>query len=77
MTIYVVIVNDRHTDPEPHLFSTRELAIENARLQAVANARMPKDIEEEAEPPGDWLFLATYSVEGDSVWVVAKEVDEA
>ena len=73
MSLYVAMICDRHTDPEPYLFSTAESAIAYARDTARAYARRPDDYEEQ-DPPEGWLFYATYSVEGDSVWVLEKEV---
>lgn len=73
-TVYVAMVNDRHTDPEPEVFATAEAAIAYARQEAQEGNRHPEDYAERDPPPAGWLFSATYSVEGDSVWVLAKEV---
>jgi len=73
MTIYVTMVADRHTDPEPYLFTTAAAAIAYAEAAAAENATDPDDIEE--EPVEGWLYYARYSVEGDSVWVLGKEID--
>lgn len=73
MKLYVAITADRHTAPEPNVFTTAEAAIEFARNEALANARSEADIEE--EPVEGRLFHARYSDEGDSVWVVQKELD--
>jgi len=72
--IYVAMICDRHTDPEPHLFSTPEAAIDFARGEAQHNARSNEDVEEHAAPEG-WLYYATYSGESDSVWVLEKALD--
>jgi hypothetical protein len=72
-TVYVAMICDRHTDPEPHVFSTADAAINYARSQAHANAHDPADVEE--SDIAGWLYYATYSGEGDSVWVVGKEID--
>jgi len=72
-TIYVAMICDRHTDPEPFLFSTAQAAIEHAKSCALEYAREPEDVEE--EPINGWLYYARYSEE-DSVWVLAKQVDE-
>jgi hypothetical protein len=74
-TIYVAMIADRHDDPEPYLFETADEAIAYARRTAQAFAHEPEDVEE-ASVEG-WLYYATYSVEGDSVWVLAKTVGEA
>jgi hypothetical protein len=70
-TIYLAVVNDRHTDTEVEPFTTAEAAIGYARARAAENSADGRY--EEAEIRG-WLFYARYSVEGDSVWVVAKEL---
>ena len=74
MKIFVVMVNDRHCDPEPYLFGTAEAAIGYARTAATEYARTPGDVEE--TPVNGWLFHARYSAEGDSVWVLEKELDD-
>jgi hypothetical protein len=64
-TVYVVMVNDRHRDPEPVLFSTAEAAIGYARERA-------RDwlVEDDAGDDLGWLYYATHPSESDSVWVV-------
>lgn len=74
LTVYVAMIADRHADPEPYVFSTPEAAIAYARSQAAEFAHDPDDIDESHLPKG-WLYHATYSVEGDSVWVIEKELD--
>lgn len=73
MIVYIAIVEDRHTDVEVYPFSIAEAAIYFARATAYQNARTPADVEE--TPIDGWLYHATYSVEGDSVRVVAKDLD--
>jgi hypothetical protein len=74
-TLYVAMIADRHADPEPYLFETPEEAIAYARLCAQRYATRPEDFQE--SPVDGWLYHATYSVESDSVWVLAKTVGEA
>lgn len=74
-TVYVAMIDDRHSDPEPHVFTTAALAIGYARFQAVELAGDELDVHE-TTPADDWLYHATYSGEGDSVWVVAVELDK-
>jgi hypothetical protein len=71
--LYVAMVADRHTDPEPYVFSTPEAAIGFAREWARDGARREEDFQE--EPIDGWLYYARYSVEDDSVWVVEKGLD--
>ena len=78
MTIFAVIWNDRHADTEVHLFSTADKAIEFAQQSATVSAREPGDIEEglnEFMQRSGWLYYASYSCEGDSIWVVPCELD--
>lgn len=44
--LYVVMINDRHTDPEPYVFSTPEAAIDYARSEAHEYARTPEGVDE-------------------------------
>jgi len=84
MTIYVVMIRDRHTDTEAHLFSTSEKAISFAQSYLVgcgdsAQYVDPKDAtmsSKELESAG-WLFYTCYSAEGDCVWMLPKEVDNS
>jgi hypothetical protein len=71
--IYIAMICDRHTDPEAYPFSTAEAAILYARNEAEAYAYDADDIEE--EQVDGWLYHARYSGEGDSVWVVEKDLN--
>lgn len=73
MEVFIAMIADRHTDPEPHPFSTADAAIEYARQCAHEYAHDPADIEEETI--GGWLYYARYSPEGDRVWVLTKTMD--
>lgn len=73
MKIFVVMIEDRHTDPDAVLFSTAEAAIDYAREYAADNASPIGSVIE--LPVIAWLYHARYTVEGDSVWVVEREVD--
>lgn len=67
-SFYLVVVNDRHTDPAYYLFDSLDAAIARARQEAQENARHPDSIEEEQIE--DTEFFLRYSVEGDYVAVV-------
>ena len=54
------------------MFTTADAAIDFARRAAREYNRHADDYEE-AEIAG-WLFHARYSCEGDSVWVIEKEL---
>jgi hypothetical protein len=73
-TVYVAMICDRHTDPEPFVFTTADAAIEYAKTAMAEYAHPDAEIEE-LEIDG-WLYHATYSIEGDSVWVVEKELNQ-
>jgi hypothetical protein len=84
MTIYVTMVKDRHAETEAHLFSTAEKAISFAREYLKGHADSMADVDpedatisEEALAASGWLFYTCYSTEGDSVWVLPREVDES
>ena len=82
MTIYAVIIDSRYSEPEAHLFSTAEKAInyaqsvmddnkEDAKYLNPKNACMTdKELTE-----AGWLFYGCYSIEGDCVWALPLEVD--
>ena len=75
MEVYIVIIKDRHSDTTAQPFVNSDKAIEWAKIKAKEYAREESDYSEE-EIKG-WLFHATYSCEGDCVYVVAKELDES
>lgn len=70
--VYLSFVDDRHTDTDATVFGTAEAAIEHARSVAKMSAHNNAEYEECTWTPT--LFSATYSYEGDSVWVLEKEV---
>lgn len=69
MQVYVVMVCDRHDDPDPVLFTDEESALAEARSAAQDLGCAVQ------ETPAGWLFLALHE-EGDSVWVVEKELSD-
>ena len=73
MKIYNVIIDDRHCDTTPKPFISKDAAIDYARSKANEYCSYPEDFEE-SEIDG-WLYHATYSCEGDSVWVTEHDVD--
>lgn len=71
--IYIVVVADRHKDPEPFPFVDRDKAILFAREEARTLAGDgPFDIDE-YKVEGRELTL-DIGPEGDAVWVVGKEM---
>lgn len=82
MKLYVALVDDRHIDPTASVFSTAEAAIEYARRQY--EDHRPDDLDDEEladaeigehEPHDGLLYHATYSTEGDAVWVYETTLD--
>ena len=82
--IYVVMVEDRHTNTEAHLFSTPENAIAYAHGVLDDNSESAEYVDPEDARMSDedlaaagWLFYGCYSTEGDCVWVLPAEMDES
>lgn len=74
--VYVVVIDDRHVEPKPQVFSTPDAAISYASQFAASSAAACGEqlAEERVE---HFLYYAVYSGdEGDSVWVVEKTVDQ-
>lgn len=87
MTIFVVMIEDRHADVEIHLISDFKVALEYASEVAHDSCRSgrhydPDYFEEEYRSPptimdnwGKCHYYARYSTEGDSVKVLEVELD--
>ena len=73
MMVYVAIIHDRHAEPDAEVFTTADAAITYARTWAQEHAHFPDDFEE--HDVKEWLYYADYSCEGDSVWVLEKNID--
>jgi hypothetical protein len=75
--VFLVIIEDRHTDVTVHPFSDAGVAIEEAKRVAEEYGRENDYYEEHDYGKDDgWLFFARYTGEGDSVRVVEAELDE-
>lgn len=84
MKVYVAMTEDRHTDPEAEVFTTPDAAIAFARTRAedwMSNAEgedddgvLRDDYYPHEEQVDGTLYYAEYSTEGDSVWVIEKEL---
>lgn len=68
-TLYTVMVNDRHKDPEAKVFTTKEAAIAYARDVAEGMGLVDDHIDE-------WLYYASHKTEDDAVWVVETELNQ-
>jgi hypothetical protein len=67
--LYVVMVSDRHTDPEPHLFATEEAALAYARQAADGW------LVELLGGHDGWLYYAEHPTESDSIWVIERTIE--
>lgn len=75
--VYVVMVLDRHTDPEPELYATRDSAIARARSIARGSSGWSVAHDEgltASMAAAGWLYHAEWGHEGDYVFVVQREV---
>lgn len=77
MELFVAVVKDRHTDLEVEVFTDQGKAIAWAEKQAKDNSQ-DGTIELDLNPMmvrEGYVYHATYSPEGDSVWVQKKTLD--
>ena len=75
MELFVVLIEDRHTDVQVEVFSGREDAIRYAQWIAVNWIRPGATITE--QQVDGWEYYATYSSEDDSVRVERKVLNAA
>lgn len=76
MEIYIVIVEDRHTDVMTYPFKDKEKAISEAKRIAKKYCKYKEDYKEhDYGQDSGWLFYAEYSCESDSVHVVTSQLD--
>jgi hypothetical protein len=79
--VWIVLVEDRHTDVNAIPFSSEEAAVTRARKEATANAWHPDDVEWNAElntamRADGWVLYLPYGTEGDKVRVVKRQMDD-
>lgn len=74
MKLYVLLIEDRHCDPQVRLFQDRDKAVATAIQVAEEYCHEKGDIE--MLNVAGWIYFATYSCEGDSVRVTEEEVDK-
>lgn len=72
MDIYVIIINDRHTDIEAMTYADKEEAINKARELAKKYCRHPEDYKEHSYD--GYLFFVSYSCESDYVAVLKTDL---
>ena len=76
--IYLVIIEDRHSDLEVKPFICEHAAIKTAKELAKEYCYDSDDYKEiNCDINDNWLFCVNYSCEGDSVRVVKSELNEA
>ena len=79
MHVYVVVLEDRHSDPECFVFATAELAVAYAKQVVTEYDKglcRPENLFSSHDPSGKpYIYYHSLSVESDCVWVVAKEVN--
>lgn len=66
--VFVVLTEDRHTDPEIRTFSNKDSAVNEARVMAKEYCRFPEDYEENTYDGSNFLVI-NYSCESDRVSV--------
>jgi len=80
VNVFIVIIEDRHSDTQVEVFSGEVAAVEHAKAVVKEYGRYPEDISEGLTEPmtrAGWLYHATYSCEGDNVRVERKTIDGA
>jgi hypothetical protein len=75
--MYVVLIEDRHSEPDAQLFSYEYTAVQFARQAAAhdGDAEVTEYPITEAMRQQGWLYYATWSDEGDCVRVMYRELD--
>lgn len=74
MKVYVVLIEDRHCDPEVHVFRKRKDAVDEAKALLADYARHVGDVRvtklnADMRSAG-WVYRAQYSCEGDRITVI-------
>lgn len=75
--VYVMITEDRHADVDVAVFTDPDMAVAKARAEVQEYLRRPEDLDETlnaAMTADGWIYYGRYSVEGDSIRVVKREV---
>lgn len=75
--IYIVIIEDRHTDVDVIPYEDPDFAVEWAKREVRDRNSDPEDLDEELNDEmihDGWLYYGCYSTEGDSIRVVKREL---
>ena len=77
--VWIVLVEDRHTDVNALPFTSEVAALEAAHAQAEANAVYVGTVREgelnQAMIDDGWVLWLEYGTEGDSVRVIRRQLD--
>ena len=73
MDIWIVLIEDRHSDVDARPFSSEEQAAEYARSQ-VDDTDLPDELNDAMRKDG-WVLYIPYGAEGDCVRVVKRTMD--
>lgn len=77
--LWIVLVEDRHSDVDALPFSTEDEAAEYARSEAEEIARRPGDVQEVALTPqmrsDGWVLCLSIGSESDGVRVIKRTLD--
>lgn len=82
MTIFALMINDRHTDLEIRLFQSRENALAAAERLCDESAgdddwrAITQENNPDIKASGQYVFFGQYSIEGDYVSVEEVQVEE-
>jgi hypothetical protein len=71
-TVYAILIEDRHTDPDVEVWLDKDAAIARAREAAIEIVAHP-DALEEAEEEG-YILRIEYQLESDSVTVLERKI---
>lgn len=79
MDVWIVLIEDRHSDGEALPFSTEAAAVAAARKVAARYARDPGEVEDvvlnQAMLNDGWVLYLSYGPEGDCVRVIRRTMD--
>jgi hypothetical protein len=78
--LYVVMVHDRHLDPEARIYTSADEAITVARGLAHDMGLVDsgdEDFNDDGLAQAGWLYYANHPRESDIVWVVEKGINES
>ena len=76
MDVWIVLIEDRHSDVEALPFSSEERAVEYARVMGErSDGAQPAELTPGMRQDG-WVLYVPYGTEGDDIRVVKRTMDE-